>query len=89
MSRAARLKADYPVAATMLEKIAGGIYIEGMESLTPLLIESMNTLTELLPAGSMIINVEPERGAPAPKTSSPPTKNSSPPHGTPPQKPTQ
>lgn len=61
MSRAARLKADYPAAATMLEKIAGGIYVEGMESLTPLLIESMNTLTELLPAGSMIINVEPER----------------------------
>ena len=61
MSRAARLKADYPAAAAMLEKIAGGIYVEGMESLTPLLIESMNTLTELLPAGSMIINVEPER----------------------------
>ena len=51
MSRAARLKADYPAAATMFEKIAGGIYVEGMESLTPLLIESMNTLTELLPAG--------------------------------------
>ena len=61
MSRAARLKADYPAAASMLEKIAGGIYVEGMESLTPLLIESMTTLTELLPAGSMIINVEPER----------------------------
>ncbi len=61
MSRAARLKNDYPAAASMLEKIAGGIYVEGMESLTPLLIESMTTLTELLPAGSMIINVEPER----------------------------
>lgn len=61
MSRAARLKADYPAAASMLEKIAGGIYVEGMESLTPLLVDSMTTLTALLPAGSLIVSVEPER----------------------------
>ena len=61
MSRAARLKADYPAAASMLEKIAGGIYVEGMESLTPLLVDSMTTLTALLPAGSLVVSVEPER----------------------------
>lgn len=61
MSRAARLKSDYPAAASMLEKIAGGIYVEGMESLTPLLVDSMTTLTALLPAGSLVVSVEPER----------------------------
>ena len=45
----------------MLEKIAGGIYVEGMESLTPLLVNSMTTLTALLPAGSLVVSVEPER----------------------------
>ena len=61
MSRAARLKNDYPAAASMLEKIAGGIYVEGMESLTPLLVDSMTTLIAQLPAGSMVLSVEPER----------------------------
>lgn len=61
MSKAARLQRDYPGAAAMLEKIAGGIYVEGMESLTPLLVEKMVTLIELLPAGSLPLVVEPER----------------------------
>ena len=61
MSRAARLVGDYPTASAMLEKIAGGIYVEGMESLTPLLVERMNTLISLLPSGSLALSVEPER----------------------------
>lgn len=61
MSRAARLKGDFPGAAAMLEKIAGGIYTEGMESLTPLLVEHMVTLLEILPAGSLPIVLEPEK----------------------------
>lgn len=61
MSRAARATNDYPAAAGMLEKIAGGIYVEGMESLIPLLVERMNTLIPLLPAGSMILSLDPER----------------------------
>lgn len=61
MSRAAKLKNDFPGAAAMLEKIAGGIYVEGMESLTPLLVEEMTTLLELLPAGSLPLIFEPEK----------------------------
>ena len=61
MSKAARLKNDFPGAAAMLEKIAGGIYVEGMESLTPLLVEKMTTLIELLPAGSLPVIFEPEK----------------------------
>ena len=41
MSRAATLKAQLPAAADMLEKIAGGITVEGMESLAPVLVDAM------------------------------------------------
>lgn len=61
MSKAARLKNDFPGAAAMLEKIAGGIYTEGMESLTPLLVDHMVCLHELLPAGSTTVVLEPEK----------------------------
>ncbi|MFW0181211.1 transcription-repair coupling factor [Rothia sp. P5766] len=61
MSKAARLKADFPGAAAMLEKIAGGIYVEGMESLIPLLVDDMVTLLDHLPAGSLPLVFEPER----------------------------
>ena len=61
MSKAAKLKGEYPGAAAMLEKIAGGIYTEGMESLTPLLVEHMITLLDVLPQGSLPIILEPEK----------------------------
>lgn len=61
MSKAARLKNSYPGAAGMLEKIAGGIYVEGMESLIPLLVDNMVTLLDHLPEGSLPIIIEPER----------------------------
>lgn len=61
MSRAARLKGSFPGAAAMLEKIAGGIYVEGMESLIPLLVDEMVTLLDHLPAGSLPVILEPER----------------------------
>lgn len=61
MSKAARLKKDYPGAAAMLEKIAGGIYVEGMESLIPLLVDDMVTLFDHLPAGSLPLVFEPEK----------------------------
>ena len=41
MSRAATLKDQLPAAADMLEKIAGGIAVEGMESLAPVLVDAM------------------------------------------------
>lgn len=61
MSRAARLKGSFPGAAAMLEKIAGGIYVEGMESLIPLLVDDMVTLLDHLPPGSLPLIIEPEK----------------------------
>ncbi|WP_207346318.1 transcription-repair coupling factor [Arthrobacter sp. E3] len=61
MSRAAKLKDSMPAAAGMLEKIAGGIAVEGMESLAPALVDGMVPMTSLLPAGSIVIVLDPEK----------------------------
>ncbi|MEI2276520.1 transcription-repair coupling factor [Paenarthrobacter ilicis] len=61
MSRAAKLKADMPAAADMLEKIAGGIAVEGMESLAPVLVDAMVPFVDQLPAGSLTVVIEPEK----------------------------
>jgi transcription-repair coupling factor (superfamily II helicase) len=61
MSRAATLKSQLPAAADMLEKIAGGIAVEGMESLAPVLVDAMVPFMEQLPAGSISVVIEPEK----------------------------
>jgi transcription-repair coupling factor (superfamily II helicase) len=61
MSRAARLKGQLPAAADMLEKIAGGIAVEGMESLAPALVEAMVPLAGQFPPGSIAVVIEPEK----------------------------
>ncbi|WPR65570.1 transcription-repair coupling factor [Glutamicibacter protophormiae] len=61
MSRAANLKASFPAATEMLTKIAGGIAVEGMESLAPLLVDEMVPLLSLLPESSIALVMEPER----------------------------
>ncbi|GAA4373641.1 transcription-repair coupling factor [Paeniglutamicibacter cryotolerans] len=61
MSRAAKLKSALPGAADMLEKIAGGIAVEGMESLAPVLVDGMVPFVGLLPDESIAIVMEPER----------------------------
>lgn len=61
MSRAATLKPQLPAAADMLEKIAGGIAVEGMESLAPVLVDAMVPFMEQLPAGSISVVIEPEK----------------------------
>uniref|UniRef100_UPI0025881DC8 transcription-repair coupling factor n=1 Tax=Arthrobacter sp. TaxID=1667 RepID=UPI0025881DC8 len=61
MGRAAKLKDSMPAAAGMLEKIAGGIAVEGMESLAPALVDGMVALTSLFPAGSVAVVLEPEK----------------------------
>ena len=60
-SRAARLKDRLPGAEAILERIAGGIYSEGMESLAPLLADRMVPVLSLLPAGSIVVVQEPEK----------------------------
>ncbi|WP_372462767.1 transcription-repair coupling factor [Sinomonas notoginsengisoli] len=61
MSRAAKLKGRLPAAEDMLEKIAGGIAVEGMESLAPLLVDRMVPFIGELPEGSLALVVEPEK----------------------------
>jgi transcription-repair coupling factor (superfamily II helicase) len=60
-SRAAELKESMPASADMLEKISSGLAVEGMESLAPLLVERMDPVATLFPAGSVAVVVDPER----------------------------
>ncbi|MDQ4038678.1 MAG: DEAD/DEAH box helicase, partial [Actinomycetota bacterium] len=60
--RAGELAADYPELSEMLDAVADGRAIEGMEALTPLLVDGpMVSLTSLLPDGAHVVVCEPER----------------------------
>jgi transcription-repair coupling factor (superfamily II helicase) len=62
-ARAAALAVEHPGLVEVLGKLAEGIAVEGMESLTPALIgdEAMQLLTDLLPAGTHVLVADPER----------------------------
>jgi transcription-repair coupling factor (superfamily II helicase) len=70
-ARAAALAVEHPGLLEVLGKLAEGIAVEGMESLTPALIgsggeggdstERMQLLTDLLPAGTHVLVADPER----------------------------
>ncbi|AYY14442.1 transcription-repair coupling factor [Actinobacteria bacterium YIM 96077] len=59
--RAAALSEQHPELAEMLDKIAAGVAVEGMESLAPVLVDEMELLVDLLPAGSHVVTCDPER----------------------------
>jgi transcription-repair coupling factor (superfamily II helicase) len=59
--RAAALAVAHPELHEMLDKIAEGIAVEGMESLAPVLVDDMELLLDVLPAGSMAVVCDPER----------------------------
>ncbi|MGZ4625054.1 MAG: transcription-repair coupling factor [Kineosporiaceae bacterium] len=59
--RAASLTERLPGVADMLAKIAEGIAVEGMESLAPALVDEMQPLLDLLPGGTHVVLVDPER----------------------------
>ncbi|WP_164233346.1 transcription-repair coupling factor [Microbacterium hydrocarbonoxydans] len=59
--RARALIAGFPAIAGMLEKMAEGIPVEGMESLLPAVAGPLKSLAEYLPAGSAVAVVDPER----------------------------
>ncbi|MFC6236227.1 transcription-repair coupling factor, partial [Leucobacter soli] len=61
--RAAALLPRFPALGTLLEKIAQGIPVEGMESLLPQLVPGLAPLTALLPEGGAVVVVSPERVA--------------------------
>ncbi|MDX2341064.1 transcription-repair coupling factor [Micrococcus sp. M4NT] len=60
-AKARELQVRLPGAADMLERIAEGVAVEGMESLSPLLAEAMTSVPAQLPEGSLTVLVEPER----------------------------
>ncbi|NGO72994.1 transcription-repair coupling factor [Streptomyces boncukensis] len=59
--RAAALAQQHPELAEMLDKIAEGIAVDGMESLAPVLVDEMELLLDVLPEGSMAVVCDPER----------------------------
>ncbi|NAZ83737.1 transcription-repair coupling factor [Kineococcus sp. R8] len=59
--RAAALIGGHPEAADVLTKIAEGIAVEGMESLAPALVDGMEPLLDVLPAGTHVVLAEPEK----------------------------
>ncbi len=59
-ARAAALIEDHPELTDMLERIAQGHAVDGMEALSPALVDGMELLVELLPAGSLVLVCDPE-----------------------------
>ncbi|MGW6551944.1 transcription-repair coupling factor [Streptomyces sp. NPDC055051] len=59
--RAAALAEEHPELGEMLNRIAEGIAVEGMESLAPVLVDDMELLLDVLPAGAMAVVCDPER----------------------------
>ena len=60
-SRAAELGLAHPQLSEITDKLAQGIAVEGMESLTPVLVDEMEMLVELLPRETHVLVLDPER----------------------------
>ncbi|XVV13613.1 transcription-repair coupling factor [Actinoplanes sp. CA-131856] len=63
-ARAAALAADHPELGEILDKLAEGIPVEGMESLAPALLDgtdSMELLLDCMPADTHVLLCDPER----------------------------
>jgi transcription-repair coupling factor (superfamily II helicase) len=60
--RAAELAEEHPALAEMLDKLAEGIPVEGMESLAPALVPGdLELLPDTMPAGTVMLLCDPER----------------------------
>jgi len=60
-SRAAELGEQHPQLAEITDKLAQGMAVEGMESLSPALVDEMEMLVALLPPQSHVLVLDPER----------------------------
>ncbi len=60
-ARAAALGEKHPELRELTDKLAEGIAVEGMESLTPALVDEMELLVELLPEQTHVLVLDPER----------------------------
>ena len=59
--RARALAAEHPALAEMLDRLAEGHAVEGMEALAPVLVDDMEMLVDLLPDRCVILVCDPER----------------------------
>lgn len=59
-ARAKALADEHPELIEMLDKIASGHAVDGMESLSPALVEGMELLVELLPVETHVLVCDPE-----------------------------
>jgi transcription-repair coupling factor (superfamily II helicase) len=59
--RARALAAEHPELREMLDKMAEGQAVEGMESLAPVLVDDMELLVDLLPDNATVLVCDPER----------------------------
>ena len=59
--RARALIATYPHIADVLEKCAEGIYVDGMEALSPVLADGLETFIDILPDNALVLMCDPER----------------------------
>ncbi|GAA3723634.1 transcription-repair coupling factor (superfamily II helicase) [Spinactinospora alkalitolerans] len=59
--RARELARRHPSLADILDKLADGITVEGMEAFAPVLADDMELLLDLLPTGAHIVGCDPER----------------------------
>jgi transcription-repair coupling factor (superfamily II helicase) len=59
--RAKQLAAEHPELAEMLDRIADGQAVEGMEALAPVLVDDLRLMLHELPAGSHVLVCDPER----------------------------
>ncbi|MCW2848806.1 MAG: mfd [Marmoricola sp.] len=59
--RAAELGEAHPQLKELTDKLSQGIAVEGMESLSPALVDEMELLVELLPPETHVLVLDPER----------------------------
>jgi len=59
--RAKTLAQEHPALVEILDKIADGTPVEGMEALTPLLADRLELLVEILPARAHVVVCDPEK----------------------------
>ena len=59
--RAGQLAERHPELAEMLDRLADGHAVEGMESLAPVLVDDMEMLVDILPDRSYVVVCDPER----------------------------
>jgi transcription-repair coupling factor (superfamily II helicase) len=60
-ARASALLSTYPYLVDVLGRVSEGIAVEGMESLTPVLVDDMELLFDVMPKGTHLVLCDPER----------------------------